>query len=77
MFYCTSKYYDFFNDLEGLKPIVDVEQELGVSIECFEDEMKGGYSCIFDYKNYAISISLGDSETVISEDSTVRVKRKE
>lgn len=67
----------FLNDLEGLKPIVDVEQELGVSIECFENEMEGGYSCSFDYKNYAISISLGDSETVISEDSTVIVKRKE
>ena len=67
----------FFNDFEGLKPIVDVEQELGVSIECFEDEMEGGYRCSFDYKSYSISISLGDSETVISEDSTVRVERKE
>lgn len=67
----------FFNDFEGLKPIVDVEQELGVPIECFEDEMEGGYGCSFDYKNYSISISLGDSETVISEGSTVTVAIKE
>ena len=69
---------DLFNNFKGCKPIVDVEQELGVSIECFEDDVDGGYMCRFDYENYSVhQIDIGASKKYILEDSTVRVKRKE
>ena len=44
---------DLFNNFKGCKPIVDVEQELGISIECYEDEVDLGYSqtTVFEYNS--------------------------
>lgn len=65
-----------FGDFEGVKSISDVEKELGVSIKCFMDETINGYACTFDYHNYSIYINLGESDTMISEDNSVRVSLK-
>ena len=66
---------DLFNNFKGCKPIVDVEQELGISIECYEDEVDGGYTCSFNYKGYSIYIDLGYSQTTVFEYNSVDVQR--
>ncbi len=68
---------NLFNDFNGLKTIEDAEQELGVSIECFDDEEAGGYSCTFYYQNYFIYISLKNEEKLITADSWATIKLKE
>lgn len=62
---------DFFDNFKGCKPIVDVEQELGISIECYENEVDGGYTCSFNYKGYSIHIDLGYSQTTVFEYNSV------
>lgn len=71
----TSNATDLFNNFKGCKPIVDVEQELGISIECYEDEVDGGYTCSFNYKGYSIYIDLGYSQTTVFEYNSVDVQR--
>ena len=66
---------DLFYNFKGCKPIVDVEQELGISIECYEDEVDGGYTCSFNYKGYSIYIDLGYSQTTVFEYNSVDVQR--
>lgn len=67
----------FFNNLEGSKPISDIEKELGFSLNCSFDEMDGVYTCNFTYQNYKIRIRIGDSATMIPEDASVRIQLNE
>lgn len=64
---------NLFSNFRGVKSIEDAEQELGVSLECFEDGDTGGYCCSFSYQNYFVSIYL-NNDKLITEDSWATIE---
>lgn len=63
-----------FIGLEGMKLISEIEQEIGVSIECDEDLLNGGYYCRFHYENYYVYITQCENNESIPETGFVDIR---
>lgn len=75
-FYIRTRATDFFKNFKGSKLISDIEKELGVSIECYENEIDGGYAYSFEYKNYSIGIDKGYNNNEVFADSIIDIEVK-
>lgn len=67
---------ELFTGLQGLKSISDIEEEIGVSIEIWENADTLGYDGNFSYQGFGISLELDDHSNYITENSAVRFRRQ-
>lgn len=74
-FYAITDLKTLFIGFTGSILISDIEQQIGTSVEVYEDEFDGGYKCSFDYCNCYVSIDCSN-EKMISEGSLAFIRLK-